>query len=132
MNLTTPTKANKPKDVDIALVLLFTSVIIGRIPKIIQLFQAPSSQAMAYLPDFFLPIVLAYFFYYMVLTGQNWARIITIIFVVLNIPAFISGLSNPDIYLIAKLAAAVEVIFGVIAVVLLFKKSSNEWFSNKN
>lgn len=132
MNLITPVKANKPQDVNTALILLFASIIIGRLPKILQLFQANSSQVVGYLPEFFIPITLAYFIFYMAWKGQNWARICIIIFVILNIISLMAGLSNPYINSAAKIAASLEEVFAIFATYLLFKKSSNEWFDAKN
>ena len=72
---------------------------------------------------------LVFILIYMISKGRNWARILFLLILILNLPALVySALRNLSADPISGLTGAAVTIISITAVVFLFKKPSSEWF----
>jgi len=75
---------------------------------------------------------LVFILIYMISKGHNWARILFLIILILNMPALInSALRNLTEDPIFGLTGAAVMIISITAVFFLFKKPSSGWFRGK-
>ena len=124
--------AARPRIVAKAIQFLASAVVIGLLNAIYTLVQRTSGIPMLVA----LIIVVAFFslLFFLVMkisAGRNWARILWLILVLLNVPFAI--LAYPDAVrrnVISGTVSIIIVILQLIGTCLLFTKNSNLWFRN--
>jgi hypothetical protein len=128
-------KANvgRPREVTRGVQLLASSLAIGLLNSIFTLVQRTSG-----VPRLLLLLIVVAFFslpFFLVIkisTGRNWARLIVLILVVLNVPFAI--LAFPEAVrgnVISGTLSIIIVLLQVIGTCLLFTKNSNLWFRTR-
>ncbi|MFP4402973.1 MAG: hypothetical protein ACOC3X_00320 [Nanoarchaeota archaeon] len=129
----------RPNKVSIAVKLLWITIVVGIIRSIIEL---PNTLEVLIEQGFYFGLAIGFviftafislaiisFFIYMIGKGKNWARIIFLVLFIIGIPFSIlplvqSLMANP----ISGIIAIGQTILQIVALVLLFQKSSSDWF----
>src|SRR5258705_10054888 len=123
----------RPKETTSATQFLYTSLAIGLIRAVFGLTQRASGAALILAAliviSFF---VLGFFLVWKISAGRNWARIILLVLVLINLPfAVLANVSElKRIVLSGAFSFLIEVILW-IGTYLLFTKNSNLWFRNR-
>ena len=123
----------KPKTVIAAIRMAYASLIIG-LPRIFLMEQSQIGEEISFGYAFSLLIftfALLLFIIHEASSGKNWARITLLIFCVLGIPLSVQPMiQSLATNLLSGLLGIAQSILQIIAVILLFQKSSNLWFVN--
>ena len=120
----------RPREVVRAVQFLFAAIAIGLITAILNLAQRVSGAPMI----FALLIVIAFFglCYFLIRTisaGRDWARIILLVLVLLNLPfAILSDIAALRQSILLGTLSIIIIILQLIGTYLLFTKNSNLWF----
>ncbi len=120
----------RPREVMRAVQFLFAAIMIGLITAILNLAQRISGAPMI----FALLIVIGFFglCYLLIRTisaGRNWARIILLVLVLLNLPfAVLSDIAALRESILLGTLSIIIIILQLIGTYLLFTKNSNLWF----
>ena len=122
--------AERPRPVSTAVQFLVSSLAIGLIAAILRLTQRASGATMILA----MLIVIAFFalLFFLVMkisAGRNWARIVCLVLVLLNLPFAISTYPQEvRTHVVSGTLSIIIVILQVIGTYLLFTKQSNLWF----
>jgi FtsH-binding integral membrane protein len=128
----------RPRTVAKAIQFLASAVVIGLLNAIVTLVQRSSVQKMTGISMLVALIMVIAFFallFFLVMkvsAGRKWARIVWLIFVILNAPFAI--LAYPDAVrrnIITGTLSIIIVILQLIGTGLLFTKDSNLWFRTR-
>src|SRR6266446_4807361 len=120
----------RPQEVMRAVQFLFAAIMIGLITAILNLAQRISGAPMI----FALLIVIGFFglCYLLIRTisaGRNWARIILLVLVLLNLPfAVLSDIAALRESILLGTLSIIIIILQLIGTYLLFTKNSKLWF----
>ncbi len=120
----------RPREVVRAVQFLFAAIVIGLITASLNLAQRVSGAAMI----FALLIVIGFFglCYFLIRTisaGRDWARIILLVLVLLNLPfAILSDIAALRQSILLGTLSIIIIILQLIGTYLLFTKNSNLWF----
>jgi len=117
----------KPLDVSNATKLLFISFSIGILTS---MFTFTSQiESLGFLIVAFIICVWYVFLIFKIMQGKNWARITFLVLFILGIPGYISLLpSFLQTHFYSALFLVVQLTLNASALILLFKKTSSEWF----
>ena len=121
---------SRPKETTLAIQFLYASLALGLIRAVFGLTQRTSGAALILAAliviSFF---ALGFFVVWKISTGRNWARILLLILVLINLPfAVLANISElKQSVLSGTLSILIEVILWV-GTYLLFTKNSNLWF----
>ena len=122
-----------PKETTLAIQFIYVSLAIGLIRAIFGLTQrtsgAPLILAAIIVISFF---ALGFFVVWKISAGRNWARIILLILVLINLPfAMLANIAElKQSVLSGTLSIVIEVILWV-GTYLLFTKNSDSWFRSR-
>lgn len=125
----------RPKQVNLALQILYTSLVISIIKSIIVLPQLNIGELqMTVIVGVIVGGLFAIFINYMIGRGKNWARMISSGLIVLSVLLFsgeiIEGLKKEPLM---SLIDVIVIVMNLIATALLFYKESSLWFkANSN
>ena len=120
----------RPREVVRAVQFLFAAIMIGLITAILNLAQRISGAPMI----FALLIVIGFFglCYVLIRTisaGRNWARIVLLVLVLINLPfAVLSDIAALRQSILLGTLSIIIIILQLIGTYLLFTKNSNLWF----
>ena len=120
----------RPREVVRAVQFLFAATVIGLITASLNLAQRVSGAPMI----FALLIVIGFFglCYFLIRTisaGRDWARIVLLVLVLLNLPfAILSDIAALRQSILLGMLSIIIVILQIIGTYLLFTKNSNLWF----
>jgi len=120
----------RPREVVRAVQFLFAAIVIGLITASLNLAQRVSGAAMI----FALLIVIGFFglCYFLIRTisaGRDWARIVLLVLVLLNLPfAILSDIAALRQSILLGTLSIIIIILQLIGTYLLFTKNSNLWF----
>lgn len=128
-------KLFRPKSVNNALMLLYICIGIGAIRLF---FFNTSSQIASIAPSLvwgfgiFILLVI-WLFVFLIGQRQNWARIVFLVLFIIGIPMSISyGLADIAVNPSSGFFYILQTFLQLIAIILLFKKESSEWFSQQS
>ena len=123
----------RPKETTSAIQFLYASLAIGLIRAVFGLTQRASGAALVLAAliviSFF---VLGFFLVWKISAGRNWARIILLLLVLINLPFAV--LANVSELKRSVLSGAFSILIEVILWIgtyLLFTRNSNLWFRNR-
>jgi len=120
----------RPREVVRAVQFLFAAIMIGLITAILNLAQrisgAPMIFALLIVIGFF---GLCYLLIRIISAGRNWARILLLVLVLLNLPfAVLSDIAVLRQSILLGTLSIIIIILQIIGTYLLFTKNSNLWF----
>src|SRR5438552_3372876 len=120
----------RPREVVRAVQFLFAAIMIGLITAILNLAQrisgAPMIIALLIVIGFF---GLCYLLIRIISAGRNWARILLLVLVLLNLPfAVLSDIAALRQSILLGMLSIIIIILQIIGTYLLFTKNSNLWF----
>ncbi len=119
----------RPMQVATAVYLLYAGLLIGVI-SLIGSFNLPRDEQIQNISGTFilqtivLSSAISAFFYYMILRGKNWARILFLVLLVFGVIMDMLGPKHP----LHIVSYTIQTIIGVGAAILLFLPSSSQWF----
>lgn len=120
-----------PKQVNISVKLLYSSLIIGIIRMLINIIQQPEANN-TLIPTIIISAFtfgIAFFFIYMIAQRANWARMIYLIFFIIGIPITILILIGyQDQSRVSAIFMLCQAVLQLIAIIFLFKGESSVWF----
>jgi uncharacterized membrane protein len=122
----------RPKEATLAIKLLFASLGIGLLRGLAGLMLKPSGAMILAALIVIAIFTLGFFMVWKISAGRNWARIILLVLVVINLP--FAALANVAELKRSVLSGALSIIIEVliwIGTYLLFTKNSNLWFKNR-
>ena len=125
--------AERPRAVTRAVLFLTSSLAIGLIASILRLAQRISGAPMI----FSLVIVIAFFslLFFLVMkisAGNNWARIVCLVLVLIGLPFAIPAyLQEVRTHVVSGTLSIIITLLQVIGTYLLFTKQSNPWFKRR-
>jgi hypothetical protein len=122
----------RPKEATFAIQLLYASLAIGLIRAVFGLTQRTSGAALVLAALIVVSVfALAFFLIWKISTGRNWARIILLVLVLINLPfAVRANISELKLSVLSgTFSILIEVILW-IGTYLLFTKNTNLWFRN--
>ena len=124
-----PIKSSRPKEAEIAIKLLYVLCVICALWIIIpDSAQMNMNSAIGKFVELLI-LGLGFILTYLISKGHNWARILFLIILILNMPALVySALRNLSADPISGLTGTAVTIISITAVVFLFKKPSSAWF----
>lgn len=132
----------KPKNVATGVTILYVSLVIGVIAAImrgvhmhvIEPHVQPAMlehNLMAYALVCVIFLVVAWFIYYKISHGKNWARIV---FLIVLLVGLVSNVMHYQMILdqhnFMVAASVINIILTVVAACLLFSKEANAWFAH--
>jgi len=122
----------RPKEATLAVKLLFASLGIGLLRGLSGLMLKPSGAMIVAALIVIAIFALGFFLVWKISAGRNWARIILLVLVVINLPfALLANLAElKRSVLSGALSIIIEVLIW-IGTYLLFTKNSNLWFKNR-
>lgn len=124
----------RPKEVNLALKLLLTSLVTGALGGYLKPISLPENvPQIASFEILVLILLFNGYIYYSLFLRRNWARILFIILTLAGLP--LSVTQWPTTILATPLSGTVNIVttlIQLVAVYLLLKKSSKNWFVNKN
>lgn len=125
-----PNAIVRPKQVDLALQILYTSLVISTIKSIIVLPQLNIGEMqMMVVIGIIVGALFAIFINYMIGRGKNWARMISSGLIVLSVLLFsgeiIEGLKTEPLM---SMIDMIVIVMNLLATALLFYKESSLWF----
>ena len=125
---------DKPSKVRKGMILLYITLGIGFLrgfmeaPQLSQ--QIPTGRIFFIM---FFVFIMMWFFIYMIGKGKNWARITFLVLFILGIPISVLPMYHS---LITKpfsgILGIAQAIMQIVALVLLFQKSSSDWYKQMN
>jgi hypothetical protein len=125
--------AARPKEARLAIQLLYASLAIGLIRAVFGLTQRASGAALILAALIVISVfALGFFLVWKISARRNWARIILLVLVLINLPfAVLANVSElKQSVLSGALSILIEVILW-IGTYLLFTKNSNFWFRSR-
>jgi len=126
----TTTSITRPKETTSAIQFLYASLAIGLIRAILGLTQRTSGAALVLAALIVVSVfALGFFLIWKISAGRNWARIILLLLVLINLPfAVLANISELKRSMLSgALSIFIEVILW-IGTYLLFTRNSNLWF----
>ncbi|NLI91258.1 MAG: hypothetical protein GX434_03380 [Peptococcaceae bacterium] len=123
----------QPKEVNLAVKLLLTSLVLGGLASILMPSVLPANvPAEANYYFIFLILLINGYIFYKIMMRRNWARILFIFLTIVGLPFSIPRLiSAIAAYPLPGLLQIINMIIQLIAIYLLLKKESKSWFSNR-
>jgi len=124
---------SRPTETTLAIQFIYASLVIGMLRAVFGLTQRASGAALILAAliviSFF---ALGFFLVWKISSGRNWARIILLILVLINLPfAVLANVSElKQSILSGTLSVLIELILWV-GTCLLFTKTSNRWFRSR-
>ena len=123
----------RPKETTSAIQFLYASLAIGLIRAVFGLTQRASGAALILAALIVVSVfVLAFFLVWKISSGRNWARIILLILVLINLPFAV--LANVSELKRSVLSGALSILIEAILWIgtyLLFTRNSNLWFRSR-
>jgi hypothetical protein len=123
----------RPKETTSAIQLLYASLAIGLIRAVFGLTQRTSGAALVLTALIVISVfALGFFLIWKISAGRNWARIILLVLVLINLPfAVLANISElKRVVWSGALSILIEVILW-IGTYLLFTRDSNHWFQSR-
>ena len=123
----------RPKETTLAIQLLYASLAIGLIRAVFGLTQRTSGAALVLTALIVISVfALGFFLIWKISAGRNWARIILLVLVLINLPfAVLANISElKRVVWSGALSILIEVILW-IGTYLLFTRNSNHWFRSR-
>jgi len=125
----------RPKNVNIAVILLWVSAALGVLSNVIRLFNGafpPNVPRIVPILTIVLSLAFAFWFNIKIATRRNWARII---WIVLFAVGMVIVVVNPKVLTklgtIETILYTVQYLMGIATAVLLLTPSSNRWFKKR-
>jgi len=123
-------RVNKPAQIRRAVMLLYVTIGMGILRCILNVSQFSKESTISSLAFVIAAASgIAWFLYYMIGKGKNWARITLLIFTLISVP--LEGRSILKSIVANPIAGSLELgqmCLIIYALVLLFQKPSSEWF----
>lgn len=123
----------RPLAVSRAVQLISASFILGAVRTVYDLAHKSSGVRFA-LSLFFMVIFfgICFFFVAMVASRKNWARFVFLILLIIGLPFAIPiYLAELRVNLLYGLVSIAVAILQIVGIVLLFTKTSNQWFKSR-
>jgi hypothetical protein len=125
-----PTGVARPKEATLAVQFLYASLTIGLIRAVFGLTQRTSGAALILAALIVVSVfALGFFLVWKISARRNWARIILLVLVLINLPFAVLG--NISEFKRSVLSGALSIFIEVILWIgtyLLFTRNSNLWF----